>query len=730
MSLVRSTRASFGSGRPGRLSNVLFIFVACLTPLLPTGPVIAQTAPGFPPLSFRQRLELQMLGEVSGDFAHAPSWRLSLQRRRTLRRSTSLSGMFLVDPLSQSVGLALGQVLTFPEGGTLLEPFAELGAAFSDARVPDGSYEVVGPGGIGQNVIHRYQVVRGPAALAGAGFSWAGLMGGHTAVRFTAGYWRLVGTKGFSHGSFRLGVSLGRARRDARWYALATDRTPPVTVVAGRDVATADSVEVTDGRLRVLASDTNGISRIQVNGGNVDFGPAGPTSVGRLGLGANAVVGAIEVRPRFGGEMLDVAVRDSAGVTNRSTVWAFPPPDHDPPVVTVLSPDSGADVDSQRSRALADDPAGIADAHVGLCPVDLVQLPPDTVTLQAVSVTARLVRGWGAPGDELPLDVRDRAGNSSRVSLAAVIPPIPADAAPPRLTDLTADVGEQEGGRKSVRVHGAALDPAGGWISRVTVEGRPAVLRVDRYPSRAEFGGWLLVDSGADAVTVAATTADGRTVQRSVPVTTTDPEARGRLHTLLVFPDSTNALRTSLLDLAGRAGTDDASVLVGASATPTAVLEALTRLESRVRQGDVVIVHVEGALAADPSDVGPSVELTRGRLDLGRVGRLLRELDDGATLFSTRLRPGHSWTVLPTEAPGVPPPPGCYEGDEYPAGAVVDAGPSSPGRMLTGLAGAADQDRDGRVLMTELLAYLGVSSGPGLFVFDPLLTVATPRGAR
>lgn len=323
-------RRPMGSGGIFRcLSAVLLLVsVASLRP----GTAGAQTLPPYPRLSFRDELDLQVLGSVTKDFTHAPSFRITFRRRSTLRRSTIVSGMLLLDPLSNSVGVAVGQMLTFETGSKLLEPFAEVGVASSDARVSHGSYKVAGAGGTGSQVVEQYQAVRGLAALAGAGVSWSGTIFGHRRpVRVTLGYWQLAGGGGFRYGSVRVGVSLGWAHRDPRWYALASDRTPPRVLIVGQDVARLDSIDVTDGRVRILAADANGIAGIRLNGVRVAFRPADAASVHKFGLGSNAVVVTVKLAAPFDGRKLEVAVQDRAGLTTRRTVWVFAARAHTPP---------------------------------------------------------------------------------------------------------------------------------------------------------------------------------------------------------------------------------------------------------------------------------------------------------------------------------------------------------------------------------------------------------------
>ncbi len=324
-------RPPFGIG-PARARRLPAVLLGLFAVLSRPGAAVGQIAPTYPLLSFRERLELQALPEASQNFLRTPSLRVTLEERATLKRSTIYSGMILLDPLSHSVAFAAGQMLTF--GHTrLIEPFAEVGASFSDARVPDGRYEVVGSGGRSLRMIHRYQTLREPAALAGAGVSWSGMIGnqGSTPVRITLGYWELAGMHRFSDGSLRFGVSLGWARRDPRWYSLASDRTPPRVVIVGRGVARLDSVEVTDGQVRILAADAVGIARIRVDGAKVAFGPADSSSALRFGLGGDVVAATVVVlQPPFDGRQLDVAVQDSAGLTTHVTVWAFAAPAHAP----------------------------------------------------------------------------------------------------------------------------------------------------------------------------------------------------------------------------------------------------------------------------------------------------------------------------------------------------------------------------------------------------------------
>lgn len=727
MSAVSSARHPIGSGCiSGCLPAVLLALSMVLARPAMAG---AQTPRLFPPLSFRQELDLEVLGSVTKDLTYAPSFRLTWRRRNTLHRSTILSGMLLLDPLSNSVGVTAGQMFSIPVRGTQLEPFAEVGAAYADARTLEMRYPVVDTSGGGLRWVRRYRAEREPAALAGAGVSWSGVLRGRGRVRLTLGYWELAGLHGLQDGRLRFGVSLGwAAGHDARWYSLASDKTPPTVIVAGQGAAPTDSVEVAGGVMHVLAADAVGIAGIAVDGANVRFGPADTISAHELGLGNNAVVGSAEVRLPLDGERLEVAVRDSAGLTTHAHVWAIPGPDHKPPTVSVRTP--GVHTLIPPARARVDDLSGIAYARIGACPTRLI--PGDYLPDSAPPhPTARLVQGWGAPDRHgAELEVWDRAGNVARASLPSWAPRIPADAKRPQLGELSATVGSREAGRMSVRIHGMVWDPAGGWIARVEVDGQPALLRLNDTPSAAVFDGWLVVPQEAKTVTVVATTLDGRSKRESVPITRGTREKSGRLYALLIFPTDTTHLSADLRALARRAGDDDPTILVGSAASPQAVFDAFTRLERQVGPGDAVLVHLQGTLTAGINALGPSVELGAGSLRLATVGALVRRLDAGATFVSTAFRPGRAWAVLPDEAPGAEPPVGCYGDDERPQGTVVDVGRSATQRILTGLAGAADRNGDGRILTTEMLSYLGVSLPPGLVPFDPLLTLKTAGGGR
>ncbi len=724
MCALSSSQHPFGSSRNPRYLRTALLVVSAvwLNPAMAG----AQSSPFVPRLSFRQQLDVQVLGAISKDFTYAPSFRITWRRRSTLARSTTLSGMVLFDPLSNSVGGTVGQMFSIPVGGTLLEPFAEAGAAYTDLRVPSVRYQVVDTSGGSLRWIQRYRSLRTPDALAGAGVSWSGVLHEHGRVRLTLGYWQLAGLHGFRDGRLRFGVSLGwAARRDARWYQLATDKTPPTVVVAGRSAARADSVVVAGGLVHVLAQDPAGVAAIEVDGANVRFGPVDAISAHEFGLGDDAVVGSTQIPLPLYGERLHVVVRDSAGLMTRSTVWAVPAPDHTPPTVTVLTRSVHGDRLGLPVQARANDLSGIAYARIAACPAELAW--PRDYTWP----TERLVESWGvSDGSGAPLEVWDRVGNATRASLPARAPRIPAKAKPPMPSPITATAESRAPGRMSVRVRGGIWDPAGGWIAHVDVDGEAAVLDVSESPSHVEFDGWLVVPADAKTVTLVVTTVDGRTSRWRVPITTPPPQKVGRLYALLVFPDATTDVGASLLALAKRAGIDDPTVLVGSAATRETILDALSRLSERVGPADAVVVHLGGTLTADINALGPAIQLGAGSLDLSHVAHLLRGLDAGATLVSASFRVGRAWETLPLEAPGVEPPTGCYEDDVHPQGSVVDVGPSSTRRILATLAHAGDRGGNGRIRTTELLSDVGVSPRNGLLPFDPLLTLKTVGGGR
>ncbi len=724
---ARSAPAPSGRGGAARRPSLL-LFSLCFLLTVP-GRASSQESPAAPLLSFRERLELEVLGQVSKHPDHVPSLRLTYLRRSSLLSSTSVSGLLLLDPLSTTVGVAVGRMRSFVRSRGLLEPFAEVGAAFADARVPSGSYEVLTGDNGGMRVVHRYLTHRGPAAVAGAGLSWTGMAGSRTTVRLSAGYWQLVGGGGFRHGSVLFGVSLGRGHRDTHWYALVTDHTPPVSAVRGNGAAAGDSVDAVDGKVRVLAADASGIAVLRVNGEDIPYGPADAASDSLLGTTGGAVMGTAWVHASGGEEKLSVEVRDSAGLTSRSTVWAHAGPDRSPPIVSTLVPYRTPDKLGPRFRAMADDPSGIADARIGVCPVELTPLPPDPVTLRPRSSTARLTSGWGAAGDSLTLTVRDRLGNVAHAEVPSVSPKASTDARPPRLEDLRATAGSEESGHRSIRVSGFAVDAAGTWIARVEVDGEPAVLRVEHDPSRVDFDGWLPAPVGADTVLVVATTADGRVARKAVPVETAGRSSEGRLYVLLVSA-ATDTGAAHLRALTRRAGSGDAEVLLGAKATPEAVLTTLRRLRRFIASEDAVLVAIGGNLKADRSASGPSLELATGTLDVARLGYLLRALTDGVTLVSSDFRPGPTWLPPPAAAPGAQPPAGCYDSSDAPPGRVLDLRGTPARRILTGLAGAADRNGDGRVSVAELVAYLDLQMPRGLLPFDPRATVALPGGDR
>ena len=185
-----------------------------------------------------------------------------------------------------------------------------------------------------------------------------------------------------------------------------------------------------------------------------------------------------------------------------------------------------------------------------------------------------------------------------------------------------------------------------------------------------------------------------------------------------------------LTRLGGQTDPENRTVLTGAAATPDALVRALVGLQSRVRPGDAVLVHIDGMLAADSTAVGPSIVLTGGEVPVTYLSRLLRALDSSVTLVSTHISTGHLWQAPLPSAPGAEPSPGCLEPADQPRGRVVDLGSPSLEALLTALSGVSDRNADGRVTAGELSRALGVAPQDGVVAHDSNAVVVRLGGDR
>jgi hypothetical protein len=160
-------------------------------------------------------------------------------------------------------------------------------------------------------------------------------------------------------------------------------------------------------------------------------------------------------------------------------------------------------------------------------------------------------------------------------------------------------------------------------------------------------------------------------------------------------------------------------VLVGAGATPDALVRALVDLQRRVRYGDAVLLHLDAPLAADSSAITPSLVLSGGEVRLSYLDRLVRALEPAVVLSSSHVAPGYTWQAPLPAGLGAPNPPGCIESSALPVGRVVDLGSVAVASLLAALSGEADRDADGVVSVAELLAQVGITPAEGLLPSDP-----------
>lgn len=710
--------------------------VALLLCMVPPAPLQGQqrAVETHDQIPFRNLLDVQFLAGVPEDGASfTPSLRVALQRRAGLGWSWSVAGLYLQDALSATPGLALGGSLALDAGPVLLEPFVELGGGITDARVADGSYNVFLPGG-GQETIQRYRAVDGFASLGGAGVGVSWISGGGLLTRLGLGYWHVQAGDGLSRGSVRAALSLGLARRDEVWYGRATDRIPPSVLIMGRSVAEGDSVRVEDGGVVVYARDDSGIRRILVNGEEYDLAAVDGRDVSGLGFSEPGVVAAqvpVTETP-FEGAELRVRVQDEGRQVTQLDLRAFGPDDVEPPVVT-----GGGDVAFMTGaawhlQAVARDFAGIADARVGFCSMEVFQPVSLAGTAATLGPTDRIVAGWGSFGPGSVLRIRDRAGNVTQEILNVQYPQRPLGNASPVVLDMAAVTGAgRNDGQVSVRIRGRVTDPAGGWIQRVTVNDESALLQAtSRGPQTVDFGGWLTVEDGARTVTVTATTADGRSVTELFNILAAETMSEGRRYLVVIgdVPATDQAAPDRLVQAFEEAGADLQVQTAGSRAEAVEVFRELAR---ETGPADVIWVHMVGELSGLPSDYGARMAFREGAaISLNFLEDQIRRLDAGVTLVSNEWSPGRTWRVLPEEAPGQNAPPGCIGTSKIGWGSVLSLGRQSPDRLLAALLDAADLDGDGVVRAVEFSDALTGAPPGGLHAADPLIPLIPAAGAE
>jgi hypothetical protein len=719
--------------RSVRRSLMLAAVVAGLTSALSCYlvPLHAQAPPRGAPdvrthrqIPFRNLIDVQFLAGVpEGGASFTPSLRVALQRRAGLGWSWSAAGLFLQDALSSTQGLAVGGSLALPVGGILLEPFVEVGGGVTDARISSGFYDVFTPGG-GVETIERFRAVDGFATLAGAGVGTSWISGSGLLTRLGLGYWRVQGSDGLARGSVRAALSVGLARRDETWYRRATDRTPPLAVVVGAGEEVSDSVRVTDGVVVVLASDENGIRRVIANGDQAELSEPEPGSAALLGTG-NTVAATVPVpETPFEGAPVGIVVEDRGRQVTRLDLRAFGEPDLSPPELS--SAESLGEVTDAgwHLRAVATDFAGIADASVGFCPLEVFRplgLEPSALQLGAAD---RVVAGWGLFPRDAVVRVRDRAGNVADLSLEPRYDSRPLGNAPP--TILEADVQTGAGrapGLVSVHVQGRAVDPGSGWISSVTVNGRPAFIRPSPAgPSSVAFNGWVPVDADTETVSVVVETADGRRESAELPVQPAPVSTEARRILLVAGEGAADEFAVPMTAVTAAFEREGAPLEVRRASSRQEVLQFLR--EIRVEPATVVWAHVVGELSGLRSEPGPRLSMDDGRsVTVQFLEDEFRRLEVGATLVSAGWRPGRTWRLLPLKMPGADARPGCFSSQAGNWGTVMPLGTHDADRMGAAISGDADLDGDGVVRAGELSDFLSGVPSPGVYAGDPLLPV-------
>jgi hypothetical protein len=688
--------------------------------LLLPAPLAAQWRPHDVPLSFPTRAEVEVLVPVRSDMADAPpGFRLSLQRRVGLNWAASGSALFLADPLNRVTGATLGGSGVLHAGRSVIEPFLELGAAQVETRIDGLGYEVIRDDG-SKLYVPVYQASRGTVFGGGAGLTASAVVGNRLAVRLTAGYWQFRQEE-LGLGALHLGVGLGLARRDARWYRLRTDRQPPFVRAVDALAVAPDSVVPRGGYVTVAASDANGIAEIRANGQRLALEPPWPDHGRDVPNPERMVVARFAVVGSFDGEPVTVTVRDSAGLKRTLQLRAYPPPDRAGPFVRVVerSDAAGSWIDV---RAFAEDPSGLADAHLNGCPLTVA--PLEAAAAEALGLTGSVfaLRG-GAPARTAPplLVVRDQLGNRTEMPLPVQAPAPPGTGLHgPLFRDVTAVSRPGPAAQRSVEVRAFVRDSAG--LASITVEGHPASA-VLRAPDTAEVYGWVLAEPDRTTISIVATSLDGRTTTEEVVITAAPPRDPGVVHVLALHPDAEEpppALRR--LDRPG------VRLVELRSHSHYDVEGAVLDLRRRLAPEDVLVVHLDATLQAVASTRGiPGLSLDDRPLALETLAATTRGHGGRLSLVGGFLRPGRGWTAtLP--APGATPPAGCMEAADRSTLGFVDLERAPLSRLLEALDGRADADGDGWVRAGELVEYLGGEIPAGWLPYDPFDPVIRVEG--
>jgi hypothetical protein len=664
-----------------------------------SAPLHAQATPPNE-LEFRDLIEVQFLGSAE-EFGQRGGFRLGDQRRIDLGTSITLSGLYLQDALSESVGAALGGALSFPLLGTVVEPFAEVGVASVDGRIEVLGLDVVTPGG-GSDRLAFFEETSGVGVMWGGGLTVPVRFGEMGFARVGLGYWSAGGAAGAQPGGLRLTASLGAGIRNDPWYELATDITLPQILIPGLAGSAADSVAAPDGSFQVLAADGNGIQRILAGPEELEVDEVTGGVPDELTGSGSPVRATATVQAPFGGRELVILAEDRAGNVTRRVVRVFPAPDRDPPVVRERGPGRYGNPEWAVS-ALAEDFSGIAYAYTGVCRVPVVVPIEDPVAGETYEPGQRWIGGWSTEaGETVDLTVQDRSGNAQTVRIPTTV------AAPDQAGGVgvtAAVVGERVlgDGRRLIRIEGRAADGSGGWIRSVSVAGQPAALYIDGAPTAVRFSGWVTVDGDASSVTLETASFDGRpgTLELELPGgDRSEPATPPRLHAVVVTGEG-SVLEGQLSNRWEALGMD--GELASEVATAEELIAAIRGLATTADPGDMVWLHLEAELAGTLAGAVPSLSMNGTTISWDYLERLMQLLEGRDIVVSARLRPGRSWRAVPAEVPGEQVRAGCFAADGSATAGAVGLPGLSAERVLELMGGAADANLDGVISIRELL---------------------------
>lgn len=702
----------------------LFVFLLAIPLASHPGAVQQDT-----PLAYPLQADLEVLVPVAdGTFDGPLGFRFTTRRRMNVRLSISASALYLSDPLTRLKGGSLGGAFTVPIGPLLVEPFLEVGGGQVDDRIDRYGYAVWEDGV--RRWIPRYSAEEGWVWGGGGGVAIGAVLGRSIATRLSVGYWKFTrGDLGLE--GIEIGAGIGFARHDPDWLRLQRDTIAPDVFFIGDQRSAGDSVRIVGGGLYVLASDENGIKAVVVDGESRRFG-SGADATGISGLPSGAVATRIEVHPPPSGQVIRVAVEDSAGVVRSVDAVAFGRPDRTGPTVRLLEERIRTD-GSSRHRGwlevvgLAEDRAGIADASLNGCPLQVIDSVFQEGGAPREQPGAQVIRGGGPVDSLAELVVRDRQGNATRVEyrIDGGRPRIVGGA--PEIVDLVATSwGTDAEGFRRVWVRGRVRAESG--IAAVTAEGRAAVLHPDST-GVTTFDGWLRGRPTADSVVIEVTARGGASIERRIPLTIGVTRPRiGRLHVFALVRDSAHA-DSALQYLDPPLLGDGRRVVAMRPVTEGLVHRAYADLVRSMEPNDGLLIYLDGVLTAGGwGDRKPAVQLDRSSLPLEDIAEMARVHPGAYTLVATRLDPGRRWRALPS-APGIPPPAGCVDRGTQSRVDVVSLGSATLSTIADALE-SGDHDGDGLVRIGEILDRLGMARGRGLLSFDPFTPVRTVGGSR